>query len=110
LTVEQTERLRQRQIASGKDLDRWPRLMAQVQECLDAKFSFDSTPVQELARTWQALFRESYCGDDADMESRIRKAFANEPNLTMGIGVNDGLMAYMHKAITYINRSDSRKK
>lgn len=110
LTSEQTERLRQRQIAIGMDLDRWPKLMAQVQECLDAKLPFDSACTQELANTWQALFRESYCGDDAETESRIRTAFANEPNLTMGVGVNDALMAYMHKAIAHVNRSNSRKK
>lgn len=98
LTPAQTAELKQRQLRSMSDLDRWPKLMAELQMRCEAGLAVDSPPVQALMREWDALFRESYCGDDPAMEANIRIAFANEPDLMLGVGVNAELMAYIRRA------------
>jgi DNA-binding transcriptional MerR regulator len=99
LTAAQTEKLRRRQLANLRDLDAWPKLVAQVREQMAAGVLIDAPPVQALAHRWQQLFRDSYCGNDAQMEARVRVALAREPDLNLGVGVSAALMKYIHAAI-----------
>jgi DNA-binding transcriptional MerR regulator len=107
LTASQTEKLRRRQLATMRDLDAWPRLVSQAREHMDAGAPVDAPAVQALARRWLALFRESYCGNDAAMEARVRNAFAREPDLRLGVGVSAPMMKYIHAAI---DRSLERRR
>lgn len=54
--------------------------------------------MQAIVKRWQQLFRDSFCGEDAALEARIREALMHEPDLHPGIGFDDALMAYLHKA------------
>lgn len=98
LTPEQTQTLKERQLRMA-DMDRWPHLMVQVQAQFEAGTPVKDAAVQDLARQWQTLFQESYGGTDADMEARIRTAFAKEPDLMLGVGVTAPLMAYVREAM-----------
>jgi hypothetical protein len=99
LTASQTAKLRRRQLANLRDLDAWPKLVAQVRQQMDAGALIDAPAVQALAHRWQQLFRDSYCGNDAQMDARVRVAFAREPDLNLGVGVCAALMKYIQAAI-----------
>jgi DNA-binding transcriptional MerR regulator len=100
LTPTQTENLQARQLSAMTNMERWTNLTAKAQDRFNAKTSPKDPVVLSLAGEWQQLFRESYCGDDTEMERRIRTAFANESDLMLGVGVTAELVAYMHEAIT----------
>jgi DNA-binding transcriptional MerR regulator len=99
LTPRQTAALRQRQLSSMAHMDQWPQLVAQVRACMQAGVSSTAEPMLALARRWDQLFRDSYCGSDKALEARIRHAFAQEPDLTLGVGVDPALMRYIHAAV-----------
>ncbi len=95
------EEVRRRLIAH---IDDWPLLFAAVREQMEAGAAVTDLEVQVLARRWQDLFRESYYGDDLELESKIRTAFQREPDLMTGIGLDESLMMFIQKAILFLNR------
>jgi len=80
-------------------MDAWPQLVAQLREHMAAGAEPHAAPVRDLARRWQALWRESLSGGDAPLERKLRAAFAAEPDLRLGVGVDDALLAYARAAI-----------
>ncbi len=104
LTHRQMEKLRQRHLTGMAHMDQWPRLVAQVREQMAAGASSKSASMQALAHRWNQLFRESYCGDDRPMEANIRNAFAHEPDLTLGVGVDADLLHFIHAAVLAIEQ------
>ena len=101
LSARQLAEVRKRQLATMAHMDAWPRLVAQVGEQLAAGVSHTAKPMQDLAQRWQQLFRDAYCGDDHALEARVRHAFTVEPDLSLGVGVDPALMAYIHTAIQH---------
>lgn len=65
---------------------------------MEAGVDAGAAPVQEIVKRWQQLFRDSFCGDDAVLEARVRDALMREPDLQLGVGLDDSLLAYLHKA------------
>ncbi|WP_249181594.1 hypothetical protein [Burkholderia vietnamiensis] len=55
-------------------------------------------PVQAIVKRWQQLFRDSFCGDDAVLEARLRDAIMREPDLQFGVGPDDSSLVYLHDA------------
>ena len=96
LTPEQTARLLRLQLAHG---DGWPALVAQVRALMDAGVPSDAEPMRALAARWRQLFLDSYCGGDADLGERVRHALNQEPRLSLGVGVDNALMHYVHAAV-----------
>jgi len=101
LSARQLAEVRRRQLATMAHMDAWPRLVAQVGEQLAAGVPHTAKPMQDLAQRWQQLFRDAYCGNDHALEARVRHAFAVEPDLSLGVGVDPALMAYIHAAIQH---------
>lgn len=101
LPARQLAEVRRRQLATMAHMDAWPKLVAQVGEQLAAGVSHTAKPMQDLAQRWQQLFRDAYCGDDHALEARVRQAFAVEPDLSLGVGVDPALMTYIHAAIQH---------
>lgn len=97
LTAEQEVEVRRRQHA---DVDRaaWPALVLELRAQMNAGVDAKAAPVQAIVKRWQQLFRASFCGEDAALEARIRTALIHEPDLHLGIGVDEALMTYFHKA------------
>lgn len=52
-------------------------------------------------RRWQQLFRDGYCGEDDAFGVRVRVAMAREPDLNLGVGVDDALMSYVRAALEF---------
>ncbi|WP_431824726.1 SAM-dependent methyltransferase [Burkholderia sp. F1] len=94
------EEVRRRMIAH---VDDWPLLFAEVRAQMDAGAEVADPAVQALARRWQDLFRDSYCGDDVALESRIHLALRSEPDLSVGIGLDMPLILFIQKAILFLN-------
>ncbi|WP_321898445.1 SAM-dependent methyltransferase [Paraburkholderia heleia] len=103
LSPAQADEVRRRQFATAKS-QAWPALVAKLREQMEAGVHAGAAPVQAIVKRWQQLFLDSFCGDDAVLEARVRDALMREPDLQLGIGLDDSLLAYLHKA--YIVGSD----
>lgn len=97
----QLEEVLRRQIAHIND---WQFLFAEVRQQMDAGAAEDDPDVRVLARRWQDLFRDSYCGDDLELESKVRLALQHEPDLMLGVGLDFSLFTFIQKAIFSLNR------
>lgn len=97
LSPAQTEEVRRRQLADT-NMHAWLALVAELRAHMEAGVDAGAAPVQEIVKRWQQLFRESFCGDDEVLEAHVRDALMREPDLQLGGGFDDALLAYLHKA------------
>ncbi|WP_321850900.1 SAM-dependent methyltransferase [Burkholderia diffusa] len=97
LSPAQADEVRRRQFATAKNRA-WPALVVELRANMEAGVDAGAAPVQAIVKRWQQLFRDSFCGDDAVLEARVRDALMREPDLQLGIGLDDSLLAYLHKA------------
>ena len=93
----QAEELRRRQFALA-NRRAWPALMLELRAQMAAGFDPGAAAVQALVVRWRQLFRDSCCGEDAVLESRVLEASMLEPDLQLGIGLDDSLLAYLTRA------------
>jgi len=98
LTPAQTEEVRRRQLADLAHMQAWPALVAELRAQMEAHADIASPEVQSIVRRWQQLFRDTYCGDDAALEGRVREALMREPDLQLGVGLDEALLTYLHRA------------
>ncbi len=96
MSAAQAEILRSRQLTHKDD---WSPLIAQVRELLERGIRHDALPMKLLANRWIQLFRDSYSGGDLDLAAKVRHAMSREPDLQLGVGVDDALMQYVRAAI-----------
>lgn len=96
MSAGQAARLCRRQLAHKDD---WAPLVAQVRAHMDAGTRHGALPMKSLAGQWLQLFRDSYSGGDLELESKVRHAMSQEPDLQLGVGVDDALMRYVLAAI-----------
>jgi len=104
LSPAETEEVRRRQIAGMAHMDAWPNLVALVRSEMDRGTPPEDPTMQALAQRWQQLFRDSYCGDDRALEGKVRAALAQEPDLMLGVGVDESLLIYLHSAVLHLHR------
>jgi DNA-binding transcriptional MerR regulator len=105
LSPKQTNEIKRIQLTAMTHMDEWPQLVALVRKKLDEGVAVDAKPMQVLAVRWQQLFRHSFCGDNKALEIKVRKAFAKEPDLNLGVGVDEALIRYVHEAITHLKET-----
>ncbi len=98
LSPAQTEEVRRRLLAGMTHVDAWPALVAELRGQMDAGIDPHAAPVQAIVQRWQQLFRDSFCGNDAALEARVREAIMREPDLSLYVGVDDALLSYLQKA------------
>ena len=101
LAPHEVELVRQRQLASAAHMDDWPRLVLAMREQMQSGAPADAEEVRVLVFRWQQLFRDCYCGADAALGARVRAAIAREPDLKLGVGVDDALMSYVRTALEF---------
>lgn len=89
--------VRRRQL-DARNRRAWPELVLELRAYMEEGVEPGAQPVQGLVKRWQALFRDSFCGDDMALEVRVRDALMREPDLQLGIGLDDAALAYLHKA------------
>lgn len=97
LTPEEMPRMRANY---GKQMYAWLPVIAALRKAMAAKWPIDDARVQQLALRWAELFR-SYAGDDPATHTRIREAYAREPDLRSGSAVNDALLDYVRRALDH---------
>lgn len=110
LSARETRAVLARQLATRAHMDAWPELVAQLREQMERGAPPDGAPVRDLARRWQALWRESLSGGDARLERKLRTAFAAEPDLRLGVGVDDALLAYAAAAVAALGTPEPRER
>jgi DNA-binding transcriptional MerR regulator len=98
LSPEEAAEVGRRQLAGRAYMNEWPALLALVREQMDAAAPPTAVAVQALMLRWRDLFRESHCGDDERLEAKVRAALAREPDLMLGVGVDEALMNYVRQA------------
>jgi len=102
LSPGELELVSSRQAAHAGD---WPPLIAGLQQQLKQGAAPDDPAVQALARRWELLTRDSYWGDDPELEGKIRLAFKNEPELLVSIGMDQTLLAFVQDAVLHLQRT-----
>ncbi len=98
MSAVQTKEVRRRQLANLAHLDRWPALVAELRVPMEAGVDARAAPVQAIVLRWQQMFRDSYCGDDAALGARVRDAFIQEPDLRLGVGIDEASLTYLQRA------------
>jgi methyltransferase (TIGR00027 family) len=98
LSPEQAEEVCRRQLVNIAHQQAWPALVAELRALKEADADAGSPEVQDIVRRWQQLFRESYSGDDPVLAGRVREAFMHEPDLRLGVGMDEALLTYFHQA------------
>lgn len=93
----QMDEVRRRQF-DERNRRAWPELVLELRTYMEEGIEPGAAPVQGLVKRWQQLFRDSFCGDDMALEVRVRDALMQEPDLQLGIGLDDASLAYLHKA------------
>jgi DNA-binding transcriptional MerR regulator len=91
----------QRQLAGASNMDDWPRLVLAMREQMQFGTPVDAEEVRALVLRWQQLFRDCYCGADDALGARVRAVIAREPDLNLGVGVDDALMNYVRTALQF---------
>jgi methyltransferase (TIGR00027 family) len=95
------DKVRSRQLAHTGE---WPPLIAEMRLQCESGTKVSDPVVQALALRWQELFRASYCGENRELENKIRMAYLNEPDLMVGSGTDLSLNVFVQKAIMYSQR------
>ena len=100
LSPAQSEEVLRRQIAHIGD---WGPLFADVREQMNAGALISDPAVRALAQRWRRLFLDSYCGDDIELEGKVNLALQNEPDLSLGVGLDFALIAFIQAAMMGLN-------
>lgn len=95
------ENVRSRQAARVFE---WPPLIVEARRQMERGTAPETQEMQALAGRWESLFRESYSGEDRELEGKIRAAFRREPKLLTSLGIDGALIAFMEKAASYWRR------
>lgn len=95
LSPEDVERVRLNRERHGAD---WPPLIAAMRARMQAGASPHDPDVRALAQRWQALFDASMSGGDEGLRARLREAYAREPALLKGTGLDPQLLDFVRAA------------
>jgi hypothetical protein len=95
LSPEDVERVRLNRERHGAD---WPPLIAAMRARMQAGASPRDRDVRALAHRWQVLFDASMSGGDEGLRARLREAYAREPALFKGTGLDPKLLDFVRAA------------
>jgi methyltransferase (TIGR00027 family) len=101
LTGVELAELQRRQLAH---VDDWQILFAEIRQQMLAGAAVTDRAVRALARRWQTLFRDSYCGDNLQLENKVRGALQQEPRLMQATGLDFPLLGFIQSAILLLDR------
>ncbi len=77
----------------------WPPLIAAMRKQFAAGAAFDAPEVRELARRWKELFDVTHAGSDGVLQNKLRTAYAQEPELLRGTGLDLPLLGFVGRAM-----------
>ena len=76
----------------------WPRLIAAVRAAMERGVDPGAEEVRPLVERWQELVRE-FTGGDPQIAGAVRRMYAGEPSVRQRTGLDEGIMAYVARAI-----------
>jgi len=91
--------LRQHYVAQT---DEWPPLIAEVRQQMLAGAPTDGAAMCTLARRWQTLSLAK-AGGDAVLQTKLARAFRDDPALRVGSGIDEALTTYVGQAIAHLD-------
>ncbi len=96
LTGEQLTRINNNKVNNRHN---WPPLIAAMRNQMESGASPSSSAVRPLAKQWQALFADSVTGGDPAIHAQLQIAYAQEPLLMQGTGIDQPLLSFVRTAI-----------
>jgi len=85
-----------------KNREAWPPLIAAIRLQMEAGADPASETVRLLAMQWKSLFESSVTGGDPDIAEKLRKAYACEPLLIQGTGLDQALFRFIRQAMDHL--------
>jgi methyltransferase (TIGR00027 family) len=82
----------------------WQILFAEIREQMVAGATATDQSMRTLARRWQTLFRNSYYGENLELENKIIETFSREPKLMQAVGLDFPLLDFIRSAILLLSR------
>jgi len=76
----------------------WPRLIAQVKDCMARNVDPTSAELRPLALRWQELVHQFTAGD-AGLAQSVKKVYQNEPSARERTGLDGAVFEYIGKAM-----------
>ena len=78
---------------------RWPPLVAAMRRLFEQGARPDDLAVRDLAAQWKALFDVTHAGDDGSLKTKLQAAYAQEPELLRGTGLDLPLLSFVGRAM-----------
>ncbi|MFQ1063413.1 MerR family transcriptional regulator [Bordetella trematum] len=83
---------------------RWPALVGEVRDAIEAGHGPESPVGLALARRWMALFR-GYAGDDPATHARFRQAMAQEPALRESSWLDEAVLGFLRQSAAALTQA-----
>lgn len=99
LTPQELERILQGRMQTRTA---WPPLIAAMRKLI-AQGATESDPaVRDLAAQWKVLFDVTHAGDDGSLKAKLAAAYAQEPELLRGTGLDMPLLQFVGRAMALL--------
>ena len=82
--------------AHRKNTHHWRQLIAEMRQQMEHGAAPEHPSVQALVRRWSALLQDSW-GDDPVVRQRVRAVHQAEPELLMGSGIDQAMIAFVQQ-------------
>lgn len=87
-----------------RQTEAWPPLIAAIRVHMAEGTAHDDPALQDLVREWQTLEHKKTGGQPA-LAAKLRLAFAQDPAVRFGSGIDDAFLAYLHAALQALDHS-----
>ncbi|RJG07665.1 MerR family transcriptional regulator [Noviherbaspirillum cavernae] len=88
---------------TGRNIPQWLELIAQVRQQMEQHADPCSPEVQSLCARWAELFRAEW-GDDPALHQKVIAADRQEPDLLLGTGLDQAMIAFLAHGIAHFMR------
>ena len=102
LSPPELERLMQGQKKTGAQ---WPPLISAMRKLLAQGAGENDPAVRELAMQWMKLLDVMHGGDDGSLKAKLRAAYAQEPELLRGTGLDLQLLSFVGRVMATLGVS-----
>ena len=80
----------------------WPPLIAAMRKLVAQGAQVSDPAVRELAAQWKILFDVTHAGDDGSLKAKLAAAYAQEPELLRGTGLDMPLLQFVGRAMALL--------
>lgn len=102
LTPQELTLVNQGRMATAKQ---WPPLVYAMRQLLNQGLSVSHPQVHVLAQQWQTLLEQTYPQGDGQLRIKLRQAYAQEPELLRGTGLDMALLEFVGRAMAALGQT-----